>query len=155
MAGLDLLLFTGKQKFPVRDILWDHRHPYQVCVVVLFAILPFLSFFDLWDSNLSAALYSGNLTEATIYATDEGRDSLPADTRAYLVHTSPDTNVLNIQRWAIEDLNVLPNPETRVYRQIAKAVCERSRSPADFVLLVHEKRMFRSMPETGFRCWDL
>jgi predicted DCC family thiol-disulfide oxidoreductase YuxK len=155
MAGLDLLLFTSKQKFSVRDVLWGHRHPYHVCVLVLFAILPFLSFFNLWDSNLSSALYSGNLTEATIYVGDEGRESLPASIKAYLVHTSPNTNVLNIQRWAIEDINVLPYPETRVYKKIAKAVCEHSQSPADFVLLVHEQRMFWSKPETAFRCWDL
>jgi len=152
MAGLDLLLFTGNQQFSFRDIFWGNRHPYQVCVLVLFAILPFLSFFNLWDSYLSSALYSGNLTEATIYATDKGRDSLPASIGAYLVHTSPNTNVLNIQRWAIEDLNVLPYPETRVYKQIAKSVCAHSQDPADFVLLVHEQRMFGSKRETGFRC---
>jgi hypothetical protein len=155
MAGLDLLLFTGKQEFAIRDIFWGNRHPYHICVLALFAILPFLSFFNLWDSYLSSALYSGNLTEATIYASDKGRDSLPADIGAYLVHTSPDTNVLNIQRWAIEDLNVLPYPETRVYKKIAKDVCARSQLPADFVLVVHEQRMFWSKPETGFRCWDL
>ena len=153
MAGLDLLLFTGKQQFSIRDIFWDFRSAYHVCVFVLFAILPFLSFFNLWDSYLSAALYSGNLTEATIYVSDEGRDSLPASISAYLVHTSPYTNVLNIQRWAIEDLNVLPYPETRVYIKIAKAVCEHSQFPADFVLSVHERRMFWSKPETSFRCW--
>jgi hypothetical protein len=155
MAGLDLLLFTSKQKFSVRDVLWGHRHPYHVCMLVLFAILPFLSFFNLWDSLLSSALYSGNLTEATIYANDKGRDSLPASIKAYFVHTAPNTNVLNTQRWAIEDLNVIPYPETRVFKKIAKAVCELSQSPSDFVLLVHEQRMFRSEPETEFRCWDL
>src|SRR5580704_869467 len=155
MAGLDLLLFTGQQQFSVRDIFWGNRSPYHVGVLVLFAVLPFLSFFNLWDSYLSSALYSGNLTEATIYATDKGRDSLPASIKAYFVHTSPNTNVLNIQRWAFEDLNVLPYPETRVYKEIAKAVCERSQDQADFVLLVHEQRMFWSKPETGFRCWDL
>jgi predicted DCC family thiol-disulfide oxidoreductase YuxK len=155
MAGLDLLLFTGKQEFAIRDIFWGNRHPYHICVLALFAILPFLSFFNLWDSYLSSALYSGNLTEATIYASDKGRDSLPASIGAYLVHTSSNTNVLNIQRWAIEDLNVLPYPETRVYKKIAKAVCERSQLPADFVLVVREQRMFWSKPETSFRCWDL
>jgi hypothetical protein len=155
MAGLDLLLFAGKQKFSVHDVLWDHRRPYHICVLVLFAVLPFLSFFNLWDSFLSSALYSGNLTEATIYATDKGRDSLPPSMGAYLVHTSSNTNVLNIQRWAIDDLNVLPYPEIRVYKKIAKAVCGHSKDPADFVLLVHEQRMFWSKPETGFRCWYL
>jgi hypothetical protein len=155
MAGLDLVLFTGRQPFSVRDVFWSNRSPFHLCVLVLFAILPFLSFFNLWDSYLSSALYSGNLTEATIYASDKGRDSLPASIGAHLVHTSPNTNVLNIQRWAIDDLNVLPYPETRVYKKIAKAVCEHSQDQADFILLVHEQRMFWSQPETGFRCWDL
>ena len=155
MAALDLLLFTGNQKFSVRDIFRGNRHPYYVCVLIVFAIMPFLSFFNLWDSYLSSALYSGNLTEATIYVGDEGRESLPASINAYLVHTSPNTNILNVQRWAIENLDVLPYPEPRVYKQIAKSVCAHSQDPADFVLLVHEQRMFRSKPETGFRCWDL
>ena len=73
MAGLDLLLFTGNKQFSVRDIFWGNRYPYHVGVLVLFAILPVFSFFNLWDSYLSSALYSGNLTEATIYATDKGR----------------------------------------------------------------------------------
>ena len=155
MAVLDLLLFTGDQDFAMREVFWTKRSPYHLLVLVLFAVLPVLSFFNLWDSFLSSALYSGNLTEATIYASDEGKDSLPASIRAHLIHTAPDTNVMNIQLLAIEDLNVTPYPETRVYKIIAKAVCERSQYPADFVLLVHEQRMFRSMPETGFRCWSL
>jgi hypothetical protein len=121
----------------------------------LFAILPLLSFCNLWDSYLSAALYSGNLTEAQIYTTDAGKASLPAVTSSYLVHTSPDTNVMNIQRWAIEDLNVTPYPETRVYKKIAKGVCNQLRDPAQLVLIVREQRMFWSRPELGYRCWEL
>ena len=56
MAGLDLLLFTGPQPFSVRDLFWSNRSPYHVGVLVLFAILPFLSFVNLWDSYLSSAL---------------------------------------------------------------------------------------------------
>ena len=153
MMAFDLLHFTSKQEFSIREIFWTY--PYHMCVLVLFAILPFLSFFNLWDSYLSAALYSGNLTEATIYANDQGRDSLPDGVRAHLVHTSPDTNVLNIQRWAFEDLNVLPYPETRVYKQIVKGVCQETQYPADLVLFVREQRMFASKPETAYRCWDL
>jgi len=155
MAVLDLLLFTGKQEFSAREIFRINRHPYHACVLVLFAILPFLSFCNLWDSYLSSALYAGNLTEATIYATDEARQSLPAGIRARLVHTSRDTNVLNLQRWAVDDLNVTPYPETRVYKKIARAVCDMTPYRAQVVLLVHEQRMFWSRPETGYRCWEL
>ena len=64
-------------------------------------------------------------------------------------------NILNIQRWAIEDLNVLPYPEVRVYKKIAKDVCLHLRNSADLVLLVREQRLFFSKPETGYRCWQL
>jgi hypothetical protein len=154
MALFDILLFAGKAEFSFREVVCT-THRYHAAVLVVFAIFPFLSFFNYWDSYLSAALYSGNLTEAQIYTTDAGKASLPAATSSYLVHTSPDTNVLNIQRWAIEDLNVTPYPETRVYRRIAKDVCNQLRDPAQLVLIVREQRMFLSKPEAGYRCWQL
>ena len=155
MAVFDLLLFTGKKEFCLREIFWTKRNPHHACVLLLFAILPLLSFFNLWDSYLSGALYSGNLTSATIYANDHGKDSLPEAIRSHFVHTSPDTNVINIQRWAFEELNVLPYPETRVYKQIAKAVCKQAAHPEGLVLLVREGRMFATVPETGYRCREL
>lgn len=154
MALFDILLFAGKAEFSFREVVWT-THRYHTAVLVVFAIFPFLSFFNYWDSYLSAALYSGNLTEAQIYTTDAGKASLPAAIRSHLVHTSSDTNVLNIQRWAIEDLNVTPYPETRVYRKIAKGVCNQLRDPAQLVLIVREQRMFLSKPEAGYRCWQL
>jgi hypothetical protein len=153
MAVFDILLFSGTPEFSWREIGW--RDPVHIAAVVLFAMLPALSFFNLWDSYLSSALYSGNLTEAQIYLTDAGKASLPAAIRSYAVQTSPDTNVLNLQRWAIEDLNVTPYPETRVYKAIARSVCGQLRDPNQLVLIVREQRMFFSRPETGFRCSEL
>jgi hypothetical protein len=63
--------------------------------------------------------------------------------------------VLNIQRWAIEDLNVTPYPEVRVYKKIAKNVCLHLGNPADLALLVRELRLFFSKPESGYRCRQL
>jgi hypothetical protein len=155
MAALDILLFAGKQDFSWRDIVWSGRNPCHAGVLVAFIGLPLLSFVNLWDSYLSAALYSGNITQAEIYTSDRGRSSLPEGIKTYLVHTSDDTNVINIQRWAIEDLNVTPYPEVRVYKKIAKAVCLHLQNPADLVLIVREQRLFFSKPETGYRCWQL
>jgi predicted DCC family thiol-disulfide oxidoreductase YuxK len=155
MAVLDILLFGGRQEFSWRDIIWSARQPYHAAVLVVFIGLPCLSFVNLWDSYLSAALYSGNITDGEIYTNDRGRNALPERTRKYLVHTSDDTNVLNIQRWAIEDLDVTPYPEARVYRAIARNVCLHLSNPADLVLIVHERRLFFSTPETSYRCWQL
>jgi hypothetical protein len=155
MAIFDILLFSGTPEFSWREIVWNGRDPCHMAAVVLFAILPGLSFFNLWDSYLSSALYSGNLTEAQIYLSDAGKAALPAATASRLVHTSPNTNVLNLQRWAIEDLNVTPYPETRVYRAIARQVCGSLRDPTQLVLIVREQRMFFSAPEIGYRCFEL
>jgi uncharacterized membrane protein YphA (DoxX/SURF4 family) len=155
MAIFDILLFSGGPEFSWRAIVWRGRDPVHVAAVVLFATLPSLSFVNLWDSYLSSALYSGNLTEAQIYLTDAGKASLPAAIGSRAVRTSPDTNVLNLQRWAIEDLNVTPYPETRVYRAIARRVCGDLRDPTQLVLIVREQRLFFSRPEMGYRCFEL
>jgi len=154
LAVFDVLLFSGAD-FSWREIIWSRRDPVHLAAIVLFAILPALSFFNLWDSYLSAALYSGNLTEAQIYLSDAGKASLPAAIASRAVHTSPDTNVVNLQRWAIEDLNVTPYPETRVYKAIARSVCGKLHDQRQLVLIVREQRMFFSRPETGFRCFEL
>jgi hypothetical protein len=155
MAILDILLFSGAPEFSWREIVWGERDPVHVAAVVLFGVLPALSFFNLWDSYLSSALYSGNLTEAQIYLTDAGRASLPASIAPYVVRTSPDTNVISLQRWAVEDLNVTPYPETRVYKAIAKKLCGDLRDRGQLVLIVREQRMFFSRPELGYRCFEL
>lgn len=155
MAIFDILLFSETPDFSWREIVWSRHDPFHVAALVLFAILPASSFFNLWDSYLSAALYSGNLTEAQIYLSDAGKASLPATIASRLVHTSPDTNVLNLQRWAIEDLNVTPYPESRVYRAIARDICGRLRDPAQLVLIVREQRLFFARPEAGYRCSQL
>ena len=92
---------------------------------------------------------------AEIYTNDSGKDALPREVKPYLVHTSDNTHIINIQRWVIEDLNVTPYPETRVYKKIAKELCGHLRNPGDLVLIVREQRLFFSKPETGYRCWQL
>jgi hypothetical protein len=155
MAIFDIVLFSNAQDFTCREIVWSRGDPCHATVAILFAILPALSFFNLWDSYLSAALYSGNLTDAQIYLSDAGAAALPAGIRPRAVRTSPDTHVLNLQRWAIEDINVTPYPETRVYTAIAKSVCSKMRDPTQLVLIVREQRLFFSRPEVGFRCSEL
>jgi hypothetical protein len=155
MAVFDILLFAGADDVAPRDILWTQRSLVHAAALALFAAAPLLSFVNVWDSYLSAALYSGNVTEAQIYTTDTARAALPAAIARYLVHTSPDTNVINLQRWAFEDLHVAPYPETRVFKSIAHSVCDLLPDRSLLVLIVKEQRMFFSRPETGYRCWQL
>lgn len=155
MAAFDVILFSGTTEFTWPDVVATRRDPLHIVALALFVALPVLSFFNLWDSYLSAALYSGNLTEAQIYISDAGMASVPSAVRSRTVHTSPNTNILNIQRWAIEDLNVMPYPETRAYKAVARSVCGNVRQAGQLVLVVKEQRMFESRPETGFQCSEL
>jgi hypothetical protein len=155
MAVFDILLFADTERYAVGDFLTTRKRPYHALVLVVFVALPALSFVNLWDSYLSAALYSGNLTEGTIYLSDAGRASLPAALAERVVRSSENTHILNIQRWAIEDLDVMPYPEARVYRAVAKHVCGQLSDRRELVLIVREQRMFLSRPETGYRCRDL
>jgi predicted DCC family thiol-disulfide oxidoreductase YuxK len=155
MALIDILLFRTGEPFRWRDIVPRRPGRWQAAALVLFAIMPLFSFVNIWDSYLSAALYSGNLTEATIYLSDTAVQALPANTQRYLEHTSDNTNVLNVQRWAIEDLGVTPYPEARVYQAIARDLCASMPNVRQLVLIVHEQRMFFSGPETGYRCDQL
>jgi hypothetical protein len=155
MAVFDVILFSGTSEFTWLELISNRADPARLAGLILFAALPALSFVNLWDSYLSAALYSGNLTEAEIYISDSGMASVAAAIRKQLVHTSANTNVLNIQRWAMEDLNVMPYPETRAYKEVGRQVCRQMQAAGQLVLIIREQRMLRSHAEAGLRCAEL
>ena len=155
MAVFDLLLFGGRPQAGAREIVWPGRSVFPLVARVCFGVLPALSFFNLWDSAPSSALYSGNVTEAQIYVNDAGARALPPAISRRLVHTSADTNVLNLQRWSIEELNVVPYSETRVFKRIARSLCDELPDPSDLALNVRETRLFFSRPETDYGCPEL
>jgi hypothetical protein len=155
MMAFDLLLFAGAEDFSFREVLWPGKSLFHWLVLLLFGILPIFSFFNLWDSDLSAALYSGNLTEGNIYLSDIGKSALPRGLQQYVTHVSPNNNVLDIKNWALGDMNIIEYPETRVFKTIAKSLCGYMIDPTQMVLVVHEARMFRSDPQTVYRCSEL
>lgn len=155
MAAIDIVLFADGTPIAWRELFRRGHALYPALVVLVFGVLPFLSFVNRWDSYWSAGIYSGNVTEAMLYTSDAGRASLPPDLRRAFVPVAADTNIANVQRWAFEDLKVTPYPETRVYKAIARAVCARLADPRQFVLMVYEHRLFFSAPETGYRCDQL
>ena len=155
MVIFDLLLFTGKEDFSFRDVLWSKNNLYHPVVLILFGILPFFSFVNLWDSYLSSALYSGNVTGSVIHLNGVGRSDLPPQIQKYVTSVSANDNSLNIQSWAIGNLNVPPYPETRVYKALAKKVCSYMTDSSQVVVIIQEQRMFRNNSLTTYRCWNL
>ena len=105
MAVFDIVLFSGATEFSWREIVWSGREPLlMAAALLLFAVLPALSFFNLWDSYLFLGALFGQ-PDGSANLSVRCRKGLAArgdQPRTWCV-TSPDTNVLNLQRWAIED----------------------------------------------------
>ena len=145
MIGFNLILFwrdreTGPGSFFVV------RSWFQGAVLISFGVLPALSFFGLWDSYLSCALYSGNTDEGVVYVSSPVIGQLPAALRPYIWQIDQPF-FLDINRWAYGELNVPVYPEPRVYRRAAEEICVYARDSLDVQLRIYQ----RPNPLTGAR----
>ena len=119
-----LILFFRRTDDPApRDILWGQTFTFQKIVLILFALLPALSFFNLWDHYLSSSLYSGNRNSGAIYVSDDVFDRLPEQIQDYVTEGEPNRNRLSINNWSLGELNVPSYPEIRIYKNVAKQIC--------------------------------
>ena len=114
---------------------------FRAVVLILFAFMPMLNFFGLWDSYLSASLYSGSTEEGFVYATD---GSSQVSTR--------------IIDKAMTEVNAPAYPEERVYKKVfADMWCEQTSSSPMPVLVVHGRPGIVSgqYSKTVYRCQDV
>jgi hypothetical protein len=114
---------------------------FRAVVLVLFAFMPTLNFFGLWDSYLSASLYSGSTEEGHVYATDgSSRTSTSVTSKA------------------MEEMNVPAYPEERVYKRVfADMWCEKTASFPKPILVVYSRPEIFSgqRSRTIYHCEDV
>jgi len=108
-------------------------------ILVLFAVMPALGLFGLWDDYLSFALYSGNKASGIIYLTDAACDRLPDGMDEFIDDETGNGNKLDISNWSNRELNVPPYPEPRIFRSIAAQIRAYSAKPADVRLVIQPK----------------
>jgi hypothetical protein len=132
-----MILFCRDKNTSPREILVP-ANGFHALALLLFAILPVLSFFDLWDSYLSSARYSGNTDQAVMYVTPAVIERLPPALRPHIWQTSKPF-FLDINRWSYSELNVPLYPEPRVYKAVAKKICEYAGDSLDIKLRIKEK----------------
>jgi hypothetical protein len=132
-----LLLLYGHSDVNAREILWGPAVFHRV-VFALFALAPALSFFNLWDSYLSAALYSGNKSQGAIYMTEAVADHLPDEVDQDVTEEG-DLDELLVNDWSFDELNAPAYPETRIYKNAARKLCEFTAKPSDVRLEVQGK----------------
>jgi hypothetical protein len=140
MIAFLLILFVRRTGEPaLRDIIWGRAFAFQKLALILFALLPPLSFFNLWDHYLSSALYSGNRTSGIVYLSDDAFAWLPEEIQDYVYEDGPDHNWLNINDWSLGELNVPSYPEARIYKSVAKEICDYALNGRGVQLVVQGK----------------
>jgi uncharacterized membrane protein YphA (DoxX/SURF4 family) len=151
MMALLFLLFW-ETDFSFRQVVWANPFRLQKVVLVLFAVLPLLSFFGWWDSYLSASLYSANIPMAYIWMSPAVKRQLPLQIQRYVKKQPGGNDLLKVQDWALGELNVPPYPAVRAYRTIGAALCHYSHNSPDISLVIHEKdtllQQGPSLPDT-------
>jgi hypothetical protein len=136
LAALVALLFWNGGDDAGLGVLAPRRLGAHAAALVLFLILPALSFAGRWDAYLSGALYSGNLKVAALAVTDDVGARLPAAARRHVARNRAGANVLDVWEWSMGELAVPSYPEDRVFRAVARDVCRLAGDPADVVLVV-------------------
>lgn len=157
MIVIVLLLFRSYDPAPLGMLWRGKRKIAYLIVITLCGVLPLLSFFHLWDSYLSWALYSGNTTTATVRVSDEIKSRLRDDVQRLMKTNSRGEHVLYLYHWSMAELNVPPYPEPRVYRSVARELCHTARAPSDVRLTMREHpRWHRAATTlTTYDCSDL
>jgi uncharacterized membrane protein YphA (DoxX/SURF4 family) len=133
MVVLIVILFAAKEPVSFSQALRELRR--SLCgsmIIGLYGLLPILSFFGLWDSYLSFALYSYNAANAEIYVSPSFLGHLPPELRAYVYPVKNYNPAMQLpymfeySMWAEADIGVPPVPEPRAYlvlfRHIAACV---------------------------------
>lgn len=85
------------------------------CAFSIFWLMPLGNFVGLTDHYLSWSLYSGKVPEATLIGE-----------QIFLEKLSPsaDNGELNYVRWTLQDINLVPYPEKRVFLSVFESICE-------------------------------
>jgi hypothetical protein len=140
LAVLVVVLFARTPDVKPWHVLWPRRLPFARAALLLFGVMPAFNFWGLWDSYLSAALYSGNTPNARIVLDDEAAERLPPGVREKHVWGGE----LDLFGWAIDELNVPPYSAPRVYRGIARRLAAPGDPPCGVVLEVSGRPDWRT-----------
>ena len=114
-----------------------------LCVVVLFALLPGLSYSGRWDSYFSFSLYSENLAVANIFVSESFRDNLPPHLKKYAQkfpqaydpqHQGP--YAFSFTVWAYEELHIPPISESRNFENVYRILLPYAKTPGDLRMII-------------------
>ena len=110
-------------KSPERLELRTMAKGFSIVVVIFWGIMPAFNFIGKWDEYLSSSLYSGRLLRMNICVQDTNATVAlrPYYSKKVKDSTCNGATKINLQYWAMKEMNVPPYPERRIYRKVKEA----------------------------------
>ena len=112
------LIFLNKETVPINiNALWKG---WNKIIIICWGVLPALNYAGLWDSYLSSRLYSGSLPQMVFCIKDSAEIKMlkPYLNKSDLYNVCKADALVNIQTWAMKEMNTAPCPQLRVYKKI-------------------------------------
>lgn len=157
MCAFLLILYFRRTDAPsLPEIVWGRGFAFQRIALLLLGVMPALGFFDLWDHYLSSELYSGNISSGVVYLSDAAFDRLPDTIEDFVNEEGPNRSSLDILEWSLGEMNVPSYPETRIFKNVGKAICGYAMYDSGVELVVQAKlALFRSNRPSVYHCPEL
>lgn len=150
--GAAVVILFWKTNDSARQVLLS-KNAFHIAALLLFAFAPALSFFGRWDHYLSAAMYTSNTNHGTIFIRDKLFDRLPDGIGKYAWVETPEVDSIDIAEWSASELNVPPYPEIRIYKNVARKICQYAENPAEARLSITSKSIIgKSITGSSYTC---
>ena len=151
MVAFVVILFW-KTNESARHIFWGEG-PFHVAALLLFGLAPVLSLFGWWDHYLSSAMYTNNHDRGTIFLSNEVYARLPDGINDYVRIETPELDSIDIAEWSDGELDVPPYPEARIYKSVARKICQYATAPNEVRLAIsHKSTVGSRITGTSYTC---
>lgn len=120
-----VLVFWRNAEKPVLSFSALKTHPAHAIPLLLVWILPILNFMGCWDHYLSFSFYSNKPHQYFIVINNKALKHIDQKLTPYLTAAEgmEDGKILDLNHWALKELNVPFYPEKRLFKKIANRFC--------------------------------
>lgn len=138
LAAFTYVLFYDAQ-LDIKSVFWN-KFPYHIAVLVIYSIIPVLSFFGLYDRMQSFNAYSGKAYYAKIYVTEQLAERLPDGIKRYVFRPPVSKPFIETTYWSMDALKVSPYSEKRIYKSLHNYICRFAEGdcPAELEIYTYE-----------------
>jgi hypothetical protein len=119
-------------------------------------VMPLFNFFHRWDDMLSHSLYDSKNKLFYIGVSQQYWLKVNRGFENVLLPLPPNTEggyLIDVNKWALYELNVPVNPEYRIFKQISTSFCSYGIPKEDLLFLMYEQPM-KDRNLTKWGCGD-